>query len=380
MIVTNIHNTYNQANRNRISYVDLGAGIMILWMIIYHALNKHFALELHGLWNVSDVAQLPLGVHAYINSDNKLRQINPAVFFPYLHFFMPYFFYKSGQFFKKQSSKELIKKDTSKLLRPFAVWSLIGYLFFLMFCILEGTFTIHNVVYRVIKVFWLEGYVQLLTPLWFLLSLFMVRQMANIILPKQGERTYWLKIFGAVLACYVLGYVFYRSEFRCMPEWVANSVVGLAFFVMGYSLSQYETKWYIWVPCLIGYICCCVFGFSVVAMKSNNLLCGYYLLNMPECLMGIAIFNMICRNISEFLPRISRPLEFVGQFAMIIFVSHGLLYIPIFKIMNVYELTSIMPYYFWITIGSYILILPIICYIYKFIPSLAFQRKVSSGE
>ena len=107
--------------KERIPYIDLGAGIMILWVLLFHALGKHFALELQGLQNVAGDSSLPDGTHAYIDANGIIRALDARAFFPYLHFFMPWFFYKSGQFFKKRDAKELIEKDTRKLLYPFII-------------------------------------------------------------------------------------------------------------------------------------------------------------------------------------------------------------------------------------------------------------------
>lgn len=79
----------------RLEYVDVVAGIMIIWMILGHC--NYF----------SSFYQLPY------------RQ--------FLSFYMPWFFYKSGMFFSTKGYAELLKKDANKYLRVFIVYSFIGW-------------------------------------------------------------------------------------------------------------------------------------------------------------------------------------------------------------------------------------------------------------
>ena len=78
---------------------------MILWMIVYHAISTAWGYEVHDLWGITDASLLPAGVHAFISIEGKLEVLNPCLVFPWLYFFMPWFFYKSGQFFTKRSVK-----------------------------------------------------------------------------------------------------------------------------------------------------------------------------------------------------------------------------------------------------------------------------------
>ena len=149
-----------------------------------------------------------------------------------------------------------------------------------------------------------------------------------------------------------------------IPRWGFNTITGLMFFLLGYLLAQYETKWFFWIPCVAFYLANCIWGFSVVEMRTNTVVFGRYWLNMPCALAGIVTFNVLFRLIAEYLPLISRPLMFVGQYSMIIYVTHGLIYKTIFELLQMYTPTTIMPYTFWIIITAYLLLIPPICYIY----------------
>ena len=347
--------------KERISYIDFGAGIMILWMILGHAFGNAWGLQMYGLWDVRDISLLPQGPPYYMKEDGTISILSFWAFYPYLHFFMPWFFYKSGQFFSQRSVTEEWKKDWNKLMRQFFIWGLFGYILYIGFSYIESEFTFRQLVYRPLKAFFLEGNIPLNTPLWFLFTLFGVRQIANIILPKQESKFYWLQCLAVILLGYLVSYAAYRYNHRLLPLWVANGSAGLAFFTMGYCLQKYETKWWLIIPCIIGYTACCIWGFPVVGMRSNTLDAGIYLLNMPACLCGIVLFNVLCRLISKYVPLLSRPFEYIGMYAMIIYVSHGLLYISIGKILGDFELTTLMPYTLWIILGSYIVFLPLLC-------------------
>ena len=64
----------------RIAYIDICGGIMIFWMILYHALGYSWSFDLRGYWDVADISLLPQDVKALINSEGKLETINPCIF------------------------------------------------------------------------------------------------------------------------------------------------------------------------------------------------------------------------------------------------------------------------------------------------------------
>ena len=159
----------------------------------------------------------------------------------------------------------------------------------------------------------------------------------------------------------MISFAAYQYEWHPKPVWIANGAAGLAFFAMGYSLHKYEMNWRLLLPCLFVYVACSIWGFSVVGMKGNELFAGMYMLNMPECLCGIVVFNGICRIISRYMSYVSRIFEYVGRYSMIIYVTHGLIFISIQRIFDLYHLTDFMPYSLWIIMATYALFLPPIC-------------------
>ena len=136
----------------RIGYIDVVAGGMIAWMILVHcAFFSHFRLH----------------------------------FLKYLGFFMPWFFYKSGMFFTVKDQTLLLKKDTSKLLRYFVAYSLVGWLIWCICGMMDGSLTLNGIAVRTVNDIFRVGNIVGNGALWFLLSLFVVRQLANWILNKK---------------------------------------------------------------------------------------------------------------------------------------------------------------------------------------------------
>lgn len=343
----------------RVAFVDVGAGIMILWMIIYHAISFSLNIQLLDYEGVIDVNSVTGNMYVNVGKDGHFIPKNPCVIFPYLNFFMPWFFYKSGQFFVKRKAKELWIKDVKKLLIPFLIWSLIGYLLFLLLHVVSHTLTWKNSTIYMASAFLKSGSIPLNLPLWFLLTLFVVRFIANICLPDmESIRERW-KLLIIFFVCYVVTIVINSWHYRMLPEWIANSASGLVFFTFGYGLKKYEQKKWLFFPCLLVYLICGYVGYPIVDMHSNSLLAGYYWAWIPVAICSIVAFNSVCSIVCEFLK--FKILSWIGRHSMQIFVSHFLILCTIDFVIRYFELVQFRPYSFWMMIGAYLLILPICC-------------------
>ena len=359
--ISPIANGQSPIANSRLPWLDFASGIMILWMIVYHAISCAWGYEVRDLWGITDASLLPKGVHAFINGEGKLEVMNPCVVFPWLHFFMPWFFYKSGQFFKKTSTKDLWKKDSQKLLKTFVIWSAIGYIFYLLIGLLNDSLTLRNTTYSIVRGLFLTGKVPINTPLWFLLTLFGVRFVAKKLLPERGDRYTWVKIVSIVLVGYAICYLAYHFNHRLMPYWVANGAAGLGFFTVGYAMRDYEQKWWVIVPCILVYILGCVLGFPIVDMLPNQLVAGNYLFWIPSAFCCIIVYNTLYQWIYKFI-RI-KPIELVGQNAMVIYVVHCMLFVGVSTVFEYFDVPISSGWLFAVIILAYALFLPICCWI-----------------
>lgn len=345
---------------SRIPHIDMAAGVMILWMIVYHAISYAWGFDLRDYWGIADLSSLPDNVHAYIR-DGNIEMINPCIYFPYLSFLMPWFFFKSGKFFKKREPEEHWYNDSRKLLRTFVIWSVIGYMLFLLFGWLQHSLSLRSATYSVLRGFFLTGKIPLNEPLWFLLTLFGVRFMANWILPQKEEKYYWLKLDTVIIIGYLVAFSCYRFNHQLLPYWVANGASGLVFFSLGYALRDYENKWWIVAPCAAVYVICCFVGFPIVDMMFNRLLSGAYLLWIPVAFCGIVVFDALCEWICKCIRVL--PLEIVGRNAMAIYITHILVLQVVMFVIEYFELTFFCPYVLWCILVGYLLFIPPLCYL-----------------
>lgn len=143
-------------DKKRLSYIDAVAGLMIGWMILGHcSYFSHYSLS----------------------------------FFKYLGFYMPWFFYKSGMFFSPKKQGELLRKDVFKFIRYYAVYCFLGWCIWAICSIINGS-SILTCIVSPVNSFIRYGSITGNGALWFLLSLFFVRQASNVALRKMPPPTF----------------------------------------------------------------------------------------------------------------------------------------------------------------------------------------------
>ena len=177
-------------NSKRFQFIDVVAGIMICWMILGHC--------------------------NYFSPGHKLE------FYKYISFFMPYFYYKSGWFFKPTSQKALIKKDTNKLICYYVFFSVLGVIVWSILRIPEGN-SLSSSFKIAFAQFIRNGSFSGNGALWFLLSLFLVRQIANNVLK------YKFSSFFTPLICFGFAYGLFKLGWHEHSWWLGNVFSGLCF-------------------------------------------------------------------------------------------------------------------------------------------------------
>lgn len=137
----------------RNSGIDSIAGFFVLYIAVGHALSRY------GITTAKD------GIFP----------------FPFLYFFMPWFFFKGGMYFKHKDNKTALMSSYKRLIIPFIVYSVVG-------CVIYNgiAFFCDTPLYSVKS--WaigllVQGSIDENKPLWFLLSLFFVKLIANKITP-----------------------------------------------------------------------------------------------------------------------------------------------------------------------------------------------------
>ncbi len=327
----------------RLEYVDVVAGIMIIWMILGHC--NYF----------SSFQQLP--------------------YRKFLSFYMPWFFYKSGMLFSTKGYVELLKKDAIKYLRVFVVYSFIGWFVWSICGLIGNTLSLKECISSPIHSFIKSGCISKGNgALWFLLSMFFVRQIGNFVLKIK------LHPLIASLICFSIAFLLYYLKWYNHSWWFGNVFAGLCFFFLGYWLKETEQKRWVFIVSILVFglvLCAYLFGltddFPYLYMHANKMYRGNYLLFFPMAVAGIIITNNIFRILCKHIR--FRILGYVGFNSMNFYVTHWILFtIVVFVSKTVFRIEEPL-YLFWILVGSSIIFLPLIN---KAIKSLKAKKTVLS--
>ncbi len=272
---------YTVRNRS----LDITAGFFLCYMIVYHVC-QWFSL-----------------------CDTFLFQI-----LTYLNFFMPWFYFKGGMNFRNQDTHTLVHKSAKRLLIPFVQWSMVGLLIGGIIDVgLNGHFTLIEYLKYNAHILIYDWSVAGNMPLWYLISLFIVRIIVNV-----SEKCR-ISIMATACAGLIIAIAAHFVIAETQYHWT-NVFSGIFFFCCGIMMKNFQE--HKWVVCagIMGYILCSVISRPYVDMKTNILSEGYYLLWPIWSLVGIITINAISRIVTGYARCL--PLEFVGQYSMYFYVIH----------------------------------------------------------
>jgi len=264
-----------------------------------HALMLLFMISLHAGWDFQ-----------YWNK-----------YFDYLYhilyFYMPWFFYKSGMFFRVKG----IKDYAIRLLVPFVVFSLLGIIIHLLTRLFyDGHLTLD--IKGLISNFAYVGNFQENGPLWFLFSLFIIQLVVSVCIRLFNDSAIlYLVLFSSVLS---IVFFHYHIEF---PRYMVNSCSGLFFFCFGmlFRDKQYN-KWFASFCIIIFVFIVCIVP-SHVDMAVNNLGSGFYEIWMISAVCGSVAFNFVFKFV-EVNSKLLKCVSFLGRNAIVLYVIHSpLLYL-----------------------------------------------------
>lgn len=260
--------------------IDSVAGILIIYMVFTHVC-QHFGYEQSAIYMALE--------HIF-------------------YFFMPWFFFKAGMFFKIEDSKTLFNKSYTRLICPFILYSLIGHICYCGICYLQGNFHLSTLVpyYSLL----MEGSIPGNLPLWFLLTLFACRIIFNFLYKK-------VPVYLVAFASLVLAFGLHLIDFK-HPFYVASTMTGLFFMSVGYILTkQMKITPPILLVCLLTYVLSLSFP-SFVGMRSNHLYYGVYILWILYSVCGIVLMNFVGY---KFLNN-TKILSSLGKYSMEIYCLH----------------------------------------------------------
>lgn len=265
--------------------IDTVAGIMILYMVFTHVC-QHYHFEKSTV---------------YITCEH------------FLYFFMPWFFFKAGMFFKIGENKVVINKGIRRLLKPFVLYSLLGHICYCVLAFLKNNFHLSMLIpYRSLL---LQGSIPGNLPLWFLLSLLGCRIIFNVC-KTYGFSSYIIALLSLIIAC---GLHYVGFEY---PYYFSNIMSGLFFLSMGNIIKTIKITPPIYAICIIIYIISFLFP-SFVGMRSNYLYYGFYFNWFVYSLCAIILVNQVVK--CSIFKRL--PFKYVGRYSMEIYCLHWIILI-----------------------------------------------------
>jgi len=236
------------------------SGILVIWMMVYHIF--HLAHMTESLF------------YKY------------ALFF--FFFFMPWFYFKSGMFFKFNMNVSFVKyvrKCFYSLIIPMMVWFSIGYIIKCPESIIIDNKPLWKIAFLPVYHFLHSGDTPGNDPLWFLLSLFLVKILFFLIIKIK----YYYILIPLLLPLGILA-----SEHSVILPLAAHTIpIGLFFCFLGYVYGTYNNKMHnvknlIILPTLFFILFNILFA-SYVDIHFNRLIYGDYMSFVTLSLLAIMI-------------------------------------------------------------------------------------------
>lgn len=299
----------------RVRHYDILCGVMLLFMIHHH---------LCGVSGLADAA-----IH--------------MVPYKILYFYMAYFFYKAGIFYRENRSlKEVCKDSARRLLIPFTFFSFIGY--FILGAHHSGL-TINTwkfwwwPIYQMFAIGRIGGN----GPLWFLLSLFIVRVIFQL-----TKNVKW-KQYTLIILCVIVAII--GNSFSIRPCTISNVALGIIFYGLGALMRevQYNKSVGIISVCLFfgAYIWMCFFGWHLIDFSLNTTVFGIHQIWMLNCCFACVAISFL----GQYLPNL-RALAWTGRNSMTLLCTHALVYNTIYTYLL--KDSTLSPYFclfiYWVAI------------------------------
>ena len=242
--------------------------------------------------------------------------------------FLPWFYFKSGMFYKGDGSLiGLFKKRARTLLLPFAVFSFIGWFFiYFLGSIFLGESSISDLIADSFTTFLWEGAFNGNFALWFLLSLFLVTIAYRILR--------MMKLKNSIVMILSFAGAFGIQLFDIsLPTYVGNVCNGLFFYSLGVALRQKQFNNYLFSICAVIMVISAIFP-SYLDYRANEVVFGhkYYLLAELYCFAGIIVFNNI---FYRYFPDTIPLLTHVGRHSIKYYVVHYIFLIALFRALTI---------------------------------------------
>lgn len=269
----------------RLDYLDNIAGLLICYMMLMHIL----------LWKT-----IPL--------DNNSLWLEP------LKFFMFWFFFKSGMFYRMRTTRDCIIRGGQKLLYPFVTFSSLGYVIHIVSIYFSGDRNWIHYILTPMKELVLGGSIGGNDVLWFLTSLFLVQVLFNEMTMKNIKAPY--VAIGGIIIAYLCHFLHIDK-----PAYLANVALGISMYSLGFMWKESQFTASSMSIATIIYISIMLIHPSHIDLRTNVLYGnGIFLLAIAFSISGCIVIN----NFFKHIPKIP-ILHYIGKESMVFYVTHMLI-------------------------------------------------------
>lgn len=276
--------------KKRLKYIDIAKGISILLVILGHCLPEN----------------------------NIFRQ--------YIYtFHMPLFFIISGIFYKKLDVKEQLKKDIKLLIIPYCITSLIIIAIKTVAKIGSINNMIRNFTKWAMAMLYGSGdidtfmniHIEPIGTIWFLLSLFWIRFIFNLIM--KIDRKYLRVLIIVILN--IIGFILPKIVW--LPLSLETAFIAINFYYVGYILNNKKMldriNGKVFAICFIIWI----IGSKFIVTYCVNNYYNLYYLNIIIGIIGTINVIYLCKKI-ESIKYINDILSWIGKNSLYILCIHGM--------------------------------------------------------
>lgn len=265
----------------------------------------------------------------------NILSIQPYSLGSFFVFYMPWFFFKSGMFYKEQKDiKNNIRKCLRKFAVPYFVFAIFGLSLQFLGLVLTGDST-SKLFYSTIAQYVLNGFAWNNIPLWFLFALFFVRVLSPFICRK---RTWicWVILF--LIVAY-----WHEETFHEHFTYIGTISLGSFFYILGWRLKNFQFENYILGIGLLVYALLFLFYPSYLNFFSNSMEYGNWFVSVLGSIAGIVMINNLFARFSCLSSSSSSILTYFGRESMTYLVMH----VPIFLLLR-HVLTVDSYYINWV--------------------------------
>ena len=213
-------------------------------------------------------------------------------------------------FHGKKSFKETVKKSYSRLIVPFIVFSILGEcvnIFAVLIKCHPIVFSSSDSLIRFIQ----RGYFVGNPPLWFLLSLFVIKCTCSLVKSQNGRFTLLVISLATSIFMHIT---------NPPVVWLMNIPMGLFFYVVGNFLSDKQYKNGIFLTSLVSLIIIALFFDSSVSIVRLMTIYGSFYIWILYALVAVIVANNIFKSLTFYFD--IKGLRWLGKNSMLLYVSH----------------------------------------------------------